>query len=250
LRVLIFVFVFCTSIFSQDLNSIISTGDSLYNGFNIYEAFKYYQKAYETAPQNYQSLLNISKIYNAAGELKRRESKPDTAEAYFNKAIKLSEKFIKFFPDSSLAYTYSAISYGNLARFVGGKERLTYAKKIETNAKKAIEMDSSNALPYIVLGAYFREIARLSWIERTFANILYGSVPDGSYEDSEKMLKKALKINPKIITANFQMALTYRAMDKVEQEKEYFNKVLSFPLYDFRDQHLKNAAKRILSSIR
>ena len=226
----------------------MSIGDSLYNSFNIYEAFKYYEKAYETSPQNYYSLLNISKIYNAVGELKRREQ-PDSAKNFFNKAIKSSEKFIELFPDSSLSYTYLAISYGNLARFVGGKERLNYAKKIEANAKKAIELDSANAPPYIVMGAYYREIARLSWVERIFANILYGSVPDGSFEDSEKMLKKALKINPKIITANFQMALTYRAMENEDGERKYFNKVLSLPLYDFRDQRLKDAAERILSSI-
>ena len=235
--------------YSQSYQEYTTDGDSLYQQFKINKAFSYYQKAYETKPLNYYSLLNIVKIYNAVGELKRKDHKPDEAKEAFNRAINYSQKFISSFPDSSLSYTYSAISYGNLARLTGGKERLNYAKKIEEYAKKAVQLDSSNAIPYIILGAYYREIAGLSWIERIFANILYGSVPDGTFEDSKKMLKKALSINPDIITANFQMALTYRALNNEEKEKEYFKKVLSLPLYDFRDPFLKERAERILKRI-
>ncbi len=236
-------------IYSQSYQKYIADGDSLYQQFKINQAFIYYQKAYELKPQNNNSLLNIVKIYNAVGELKRKDHKQDEAKEDFNKAIDYSEKFVNAFPDSSLSFTYSAISYGNLARLTGGKERLNYAKKIEENAKKAVQLDSNNALPYIILGAYYREIGRLSWIERIFANILYGNVPDGSFEDSKRMLKKALSINPDIITANFQMALTYRALQNEEKEKEYFKKVLSLPLYDFRDPYLKDSADRFLKRI-
>ncbi len=200
-------------------------------------------------PDNYYTLLNMAKIYNAVGELKRKEHKQDEAKEDFNIAINLTGKLLNTFPDSSLSYTYAAISYGNLARLTGGKERLNYAKEIEKNAKKAVALDSNNALPYIILGAFYREIAQLSWIERIFANMLYGSVPDGSLQDSERMLKRALRINPKIITANFQMALTYMAMNDSGKEKEYFQKVLSLPLYDFRDRYLKESAERFLKRI-
>ena len=241
--------LFSFDLYSQSYQKYVSGGDSLYLQFKINQAFNYYQKAYEFKPQNYYSLLNIVKIYNAVGELKRKDHKQDEAKEDFSRAIDYSEKFISSFPDSSLSYTYSAISYGNLARLTGGKERLNYAKKIEEYAKKAVQLDSNNAIPYIILGAYYREIGRLSWIERIFASILYGSVPDGTFEDSKKMLKKALSINPNIITANFQMALTYRALENIEKEKEYFQKVLTLPLYDFRDPYLKEGAERFLKRI-
>ena len=204
---------------AQEYKNYLITGDSLYNQFKINQAFTFYKKAYDLEPKNYNTILNIVKVYNAVGELKRKEHKQDEAKEDFNTAIKYSEQCKNLFPDSSLSYTYSAVSYGNQARLTGGKERLNYAKKIEENAKKAVKLDSNNALPYIILGAFYREIARLSWIERIFANMLYGSVPDGSFEDSQKMLTRALKINPKIITANFQMALTYRALNN-ERERE------------------------------
>jgi tetratricopeptide (TPR) repeat protein len=249
-RLLISIFLILTAVLNaQEYKRYLAQGDSLYKNFKIDEAFKYYEKAFELNPESYTSLLNIVKSYNAIGELKRKEHKQDEAKEDFNKAINYSERMKSLYPDSSQSYTYAAVSYGNMARFTGGKERLNYAKKIETNAKKAIQLDSNNAIPYIILGAFYREIARLSWIERIFANMLYGSVPDGSVEDSEKMLKKALDINPDIITANFQMALTYRSLKDEEKEKEYFKKVLSLPLFDFRDPYLKQSAQRFLKRI-
>ncbi len=244
-----FLILLPVAVNAQEYAKYLSDGDSLYSYFKIVDAFPLYKKAFELEPDNYYSLLNITKIYNAVGELKRKEHKQDEAKEDFDKAISYSEKLINLFPDSSLSYTYSAISYGNMARMTGGKERLNYAKEIEENATKAVQLDSNNAIPYIILGAFYREIARLSWIERIFASVLYGSVPDGSLQDSEKMLKKALTLNPNIITANFQMALTYRALENEGKEKEYFKKVLSLPAYDFRDPYLKSSAERFLERI-
>ncbi len=241
--------VLSSAVNAQGFKKYLSEGDSLYYNFKIEKAFPLYKKAYDLKPFNYNALLNIVKIYNAVGEFKRKEHNQDEAKTDFNLAINFAAELINLFPDSSLAYTYSAVSYGNLARLTGGKERLNYAREIEKNAKKAVQLDSNNALPYIILGAFYREIARLSWIERIFANMLYGSVPDGTLQDSQKMLKTALEISPNLITANFQMALTYRAMEDKEKEKEYFQKVISLPLFDFRDPYLKKSAERFLERI-
>ena len=241
--------ILSSAVNAQEFKKYLSEGDSLYYNFKIEEAFPLYKKAYNLEPDDYNTLLNIVKIYNAVGEFKRKDHNKDDAKNDFNLAINFSAKLINLFPDSSLAYTYSAVSYGNMARLTGGKERLNYAREIEKNAKKAVVLDSNNAIPYVILGAFYREISRLSWIERIFANMLYGSVPDGSLQDSQKMLKTALEKSPKLITANFQMALTYRAMDNKEKEKEYFQKVISLPLYDFRDPYLKKSAERFLKRI-
>jgi hypothetical protein len=99
-----------------------------------------------------------------------------------------------------------AMSYGNIAMYKGGKEKVSYAKKIEENAKRAIQISQSDHMPYIILGIYFRELASLSWIERAFANTFFGGVPKGSLEDSEKMFKKALGLNPEIIVAIYQLS--------------------------------------------
>jgi hypothetical protein len=141
------------------------------------------------------------------------------------------------------------MSNGNIALFKGGKEKIKYAKLVEQNAKKSISLNSNAYLPYIILGIYYREIAGLNWIERAFANTFLGGVPSGSNEDSESMLKKALSFDPNMIVANYQLAKTYRQMDRMPEEKALLQKVLKLPMRDFRDKFAKEKANKRLNGI-
>lgn len=105
------------------------------------------------------------------------------------------------------------MSYGNLATFKGGTEKIKLASKIKDNAEKSLRLNSNDYLPYTILSIYHRQIASLNWFERAFANTFFGKVPEGSLEESEKMMLKALSIQPGVITAMFNLSLTYRDMD-------------------------------------
>ena len=105
-------------------------------------------------------------------------------------------------------------------------------------------------MPYLILGVYYREIAGLSWIERLFANTFFGDVPDGSYEDSELMLKKALTFNPNIIVANYELANTYLAEEKDKEAIGLYNELLNIPNNDFRDKYIKDKTRRRLEKLK
>ncbi len=77
-----------------------------------------------------------------------------------------------------------------------------------------------------------------------------GNVPDGSYEDSERMLKKVLAFDPEIIIANFELANTYLKMDREDEAISLLTKILTIPNNDFRDKYTKEKTKRILEKLR
>ena len=110
-------------------------------------------------------------------------------------------------------------------------------------------MDPDNYITYIILGIYNREIANLNFFERFFANTFFGDVPDGSFEISIKMFNNALKILPNTIVPTYQLAKTYRYMDKEEKEKELLRKVLNCEIRDFRDKFAIEKAKRRLEKL-
>jgi tetratricopeptide (TPR) repeat protein len=232
-----------------DYRDFVAEGDTYYNNFDNVNAIKEYEKAYQLAPQNYDVLFRLVRTYNDAGEEFKELKNRDEAEKYITKALSYAEIFHQKFPDSAAVYTYLGMSYGNIAMFKGGKEKVSYAKKIEQALKKAISISQSDHMPYIILGIYYRELASLSWIERTFANAFFGGVPEGSLEDSEKMLKKALSINPNIVVAVYQLSKTYRAMERDDEEKALLKKVLTMKNINFRDKFAKEKAKRRLSEI-
>jgi tetratricopeptide (TPR) repeat protein len=130
--------------------------------------------------------------------------------------------------------------------FLGNKDRIKMAKKIEEHAKTAIKIDPQLFLPYVILGIYYRELASLSWIERTFANAFFGSVPKGTFEDSEKMLLKALELDSGAMIAAFNLSKTYGEMDNTQKEREYLQKAVNMKIRDFRDKYtLPRAQKRL-----
>jgi tetratricopeptide (TPR) repeat protein len=243
------VSVFSINSYGSGIQDYIDKGDESYKKFDNVDALSYYEKAYEITPNNFDVLLRLVKTYNAAGEEFYEYRKRTEAEFYINKALDIADKFRNKFPDSSAAYTYLAMSNGNIALFKGGKEKIKYANLVEQNARKSISINPNAYLPYIILGIYYREIAGLSWIERTFANMFFGSVPQGSYEESEKMFKKALSFDQDMIVANFQLALTYKHMDREQEEKALLKKVLTLSNRDFRDKFAKEKANRILNGI-
>jgi tetratricopeptide (TPR) repeat protein len=246
---LVFFIIIPSICYCKGIKDYLERGDESYSKFKNVEAINYYEKAFNNNPDSFDVLLRLVKSYNAAGEEYYEKRNRTEAEYYINKALEFADKFRNKFPDSSAAYSYFAMSNGNIALFKGGKEKIKYAKLVELNAKKSISLNPNSYLPYIILGIYFREIAGLSWWERAFANTFLGSVPSGTYEESEKMLKKALSIDPDMIVANFQLAKTYRQMDREPEEKALLQKVLILPIRDFRDIFAKEKANKWLNDI-
>ena len=82
-----------------------------------------------------------------------------------------------------------------------------------------------------------------------FANTFFGSVPDGSLEQSIRMFKKALEIKPRTIVASFQLALTYKAMGEDQKEKDLLEALIKYPRTNFRDKFAIKKAKRRLNEL-
>jgi tetratricopeptide (TPR) repeat protein len=232
-----------------DFKDYIEEGDILYDNFDNINALKEYEKAYKLAPDNYDVLFRLVRTYNDAGEEYKELRNRDEAEKYINKALQYAEIFHSKYPDSAAVYTYLAMSYGNIAMFKGGREKVSYAKKIEQSAKKAISISKSDHMPYIILGIYYRELASLGWIERAFANTFFGGVPQGSLEDSEKMFKSALALNPNIVVAVYQLSKTYREMNRKKEEETLLKKVLTMKNYNFRDKFAKEKSIKRLEQL-
>ena len=247
---LVFAFFASASCYAANVDSLLKEGTQLCKSFENLKALGKFEQAYELDSNSYKTISKLTKIYNDISGEYKEQRKDSLSEKYVKLGVKLAEMFHDKFPDSSLTYTYLAWSYGGLAKLVGSKEKIKLAKKIEENAKKSIQINPNDFMPYLILGVYYREIANLSWIERFFANTFFGDVPDGSYEDSEKMLKKALAFDPKIIIANYELANTLLQEDKEKDAISLYNELLKIPNNDFRDKYIKEKTRRRLERLK
>ncbi len=159
------VFCFVNS-YGTDYKSLITKGDEYYKKFDLANAVLLYEEAYKLANENYEVLTRLARTYNDLGEDYYEIRDSENSEAAINKALKFGELLSSKYPDSAMTYALLAMSYGNLAMFKGGNEKIKLAHKIKENAEKSIRMNSDNYLPYIILSVYHRQIASLSWLEK------------------------------------------------------------------------------------
>ena len=230
---------------ASDYHALTAKGDEYYQQFDNLKALAEYQKAYDAAPERYEALMKLARAYNDVGE----DLDSDKSEAYFKEAVEYAELLQKKFPDSATAYSHLAVTYGNLALFKGGKDKVRLSRDVEKNAKKSIELEKEFAIPYVVLGIYYREVANANWLLKIFAKTLFGGLPDGTNEDSEKMLLKAIELEPSILT-HYELAKTYEVMGKIDKSVEHLKKVVELPIVDHRDQMKKADAEKKLSKLR
>lgn len=241
--ILLGLIFFVTNISGADYRALISKGDEFYKNFDLKQAVSSYEEAFQFAKNDYEVLTKLTRTYNDLGEDYYEIRDRKKSELAINNALKYVQLLETNFPDSAMTYALLAMSYGNLAMFKGGNEKIKLAHKIKVNAERSIKMDPNNYLPYIILSIYHRQIASLSWLERAFANTFFGKVPDGSLEESEKMMLKALDIQPGICVAMLHLSRTYNKMDNLKKEKEWLQKIVEAPIIDFRDKYAKRKAQ-------
>ena len=247
---LIIIFLsFLLQVSSADYETFVKKGDQFHEIFDNVNAAINYEKAYELAPGNFEVLVKLTEAYNDAGEEYVEVHKRDEAKKFIDKAIAYAEILHKEFPDSAKTYCFLALSYGNIAMFSGSKAKIKLANLIKENAEKSLRMDSTLFVSYIILGIYNREISNLGFFEKLFANTFLGDVPEGSFEESVKMFKKALTIYPQTIVATYGLSKTYKYMGEEEKEKELLEKVLTYKIKNFRDKFAIAKAKRRLADI-
>jgi tetratricopeptide (TPR) repeat protein len=249
LFILIFIITNTVIIFSNSFEELVARGDSLYAKWEFQRALDNYEQAYFINSSDYYLLLKITRVCNDLGEFYYELRDEKSAEMVVYQGVDYAEKFAFLYPDSAKVYTFLAWSYGNQALFEGDNEKIKLAHKIKDNAKKAIKIDSTDYLPYLILGIYNRQIGALNWFERLFANTFFGNVPDGSFEESEKMMLKALELQPGIVIATFHLSLTYKEMDEEEKEIAMLIKVSELPEVNFRDRFAKHKAKERLEEL-
>lgn len=247
----LFLLLFIAPAFSipQEVNDYLRKGDVYFGNFDNKSALNIYLQAYKLAPDNYDVLFRLARAYNDLGEEYNEYKEKDSSEIMITKAVVISEKMQREFPDSAASYAYLAMSYGNQALYEGGKTKIRLAHRIEDNAKKSLKLNPDQYLSYVILGIYYRQVADLSWFERMFANTFFGNVPDGSFEQSILMFDKALRIKPRTIVASFQLALTYKAMGEDEKEKSLLEALIDYPIQNFRDKFALRKAKIRLKEI-
>jgi tetratricopeptide (TPR) repeat protein len=215
-------------------NDYIDKGDEYYRSGDNTRAAEEYQKAVRREPGNTKALARLIRVYNDCGRMELHHG--SAAEEFYRKSIPLAEELLRLSPSDPAAHFWMALSRGGIIQFSGVREKIRLGKDVRDHASRAIALDSSFSYPYVILAVFERESAKLSWLERTFARVVFGEDLHGSLDLAERYLQKAIALDSENATALYELGWTYLEKKDTPRAIEAFRRVCAIPAQNARDR--------------
>ena len=230
----------------------IARAVALYGEFRSREALTELKKVLALAPGNPEALIWAARAHVDVGDLI-----PETVPDWQNKRVeqyraaeRSAREAASIQPDSTWPHFFLAVALGKLAEFSGAKKQIALARGVRNAVDKALARDPDNGFAYHVLGVWHRRLAEINAAERLLALVfLQRSVPAGRLEESARLLKKALRYHPDIITHHLELAKTYRALGRKDLARQHLLTVDRLPARFSDDGIHKRNARKLLEDI-
>lgn len=216
---------------AQTAADLIRQGDEYYSQFDDAKALEEYIAAVKLEPENYEALWKTARAYFDLGDLMEPKDKNAVEEQrkLFTESYKHARQAVRANPNDTWGHFFYSAAQGKYVLTQGKKEQINASKTIKDEIEKAIELNPENDLAYHALGIWHRTMAEIGGAKRLLGGMLYGSIPKGTNEESEKYLKKAIELNPEYTNHHLELGRTYLAMENYDLAKQEFQKTLELP---------------------
>lgn len=243
------LFAFLTSVlffglaYTQSAQALIAEGKKFKDMNKEEQALPFFVKAAEVEPNNYEALWNASLLMSRIGN---RQTEVGMKTNYFRNAKDYAQKAVKVNPNDAEGYYVLSVAFGRIALIAGSKEKVAASTDIKENATKATQLNPNHAGAWHVLGLWNYKVMDLNFVERGFANLLFGGLPEGaSNENAVECFNKAIKLNPSNVLYYKDLARAYVALNKTDDARRTCEKCLSLPSVGLDDAGYKKDCQEI-----
>jgi FimV-like protein len=226
---------------------IVEADDLAEKAFDSEKALEKYQAALSLDSLNYEVLWKLSRSYVSVGDripATSDEQKEAQLRAY-EEAVKYAEKAISANPDGSTGYAQRAAAKIHVALFKNFWKSSGLMNDVREDCEKAIELDSSSAFAYDVLGqAHLRLDQRMKLFRWPFG------VAWGNTDDAITCFEKAVSIHPTFIAYRVDAARAYIENEEYQKAREHLSEVSILPTLSENDNQLRKEAADLLDQIK
>ena len=228
----------------EPVADLVQQGDALEQKGRPSDALAAYLRANELQPGDSRTLRRISKQY-----LQQMTDARTGREELGAQALDYARRAVQSGPADAEAHLSLAIVYGKVAFLKSPKERIEYSNLIQSEARRAVELDPANDLGWHVLGRWNYEIAGLSVPMKFFARTFYGKLPDGSYGKALECFEKAVALNPARLANQAELGRTLAALGRKDEARATLEKALGMPAREKDDDETKTRARAALEAL-
>jgi len=247
-------FLFCVllpgnEVFAQDSDDF-SVGMALERAFKVEAALEKFELALRQNPKHADALTHASRMLsNIGGRLPKTERSKklefyEKAKSYAEKSIELNPSN----PESRLAYVISLGLQSEIA--TNPHEKVRYAQNIHNEATRILQIDSTYAEAYFILGKWQFELSRLNWMELMACRLFFGGFPEAiSMERALEYFKKANTYKKDFILFLYGLASAQHALGANDKAIQTLQLALALPLSEPDDALRKDRCDALLKQI-
>jgi tetratricopeptide (TPR) repeat protein len=236
----------CFNARADSPDALIKKGDACDQRLETRLALDAYLAAEKLGPPSAELLRRIAKEY---GGLMADTNSDDQKRELGEQAVEYARKAVAADPQDAMAQLALAVCYGRVAPLMNNKTKIQYSRLVKEHAEKSLALDPNNDLTYNVLGTWNYELAGLNPFLRALAGMIYGQLPDASYEDSVKDFEKAVQLNPHRLANHIGLGRAYAALGKTAEAREELERGLSMPNQEKDDPYVKEQGRETLRKI-
>ena len=240
---LTFRVAFCAE--SEKVGALIQQGDAQVASHEFRAALETFQEADKLDPDNPDVLARISR---QCGELIADAKSRPKAKLLAETAFADAKHAVELAPDNAKAHLSLAIAYGRMTDFTSNRVKIEYSRFIRDETLKSLALDPTDEYAWHVIGRWHAGISGLNFLLKYLTKLVYGGLPDASYEEAAKYLKKATEIAPRRILHHQELAKVYMALGKRALAEREWRAVLKLPAADADDEKARGEAKQGLGS--
>jgi tetratricopeptide (TPR) repeat protein len=220
----------------------LEAGDSAFFAMRYPEAIEHYLAGHSQFPESAEFCWRLARTYVCSGEILQGADRTRTmrdAERYARKAI-LNDSL------SADAHVWLAGALGYLALDASVADQVTLTRELHHEAMLALTLRPDDDGALSILGSCYRALGNLSWIKRTLASLLYGSIPDGGYAEAESLLVRAESVAPTVMRHPYELGVLYLDMGRKAEAGDAFRRAVGLPVRVAIDKPRLEAARRFL----
>lgn len=236
------------SLFVQTSHALtIQDGDTLFDKADFTAAASAYEDALKADPNGYDALWRLAKCYSMLGYL---EKKRGIGKKHLRQAVGYGRRATAADEGRFEGHLYLAEAMGNLTTAgIGAKERVAFSREIKKEAARAIELEPSHFKAYMILGMWHKRVQQSSSLEKQFAKVLFGGIPESSYAEALANLKKSIELNPDFVKSRYELALVYNALGEKGLAAGEADKAINCSAVNWKDEEMKKEMADLLKRL-
>ena len=222
--------------------SSLERGDQEFAVRNYPLALASYDSALLSSEDSAGVLWRLARVYVCLADVAPEVQQLDL----YRKAEEFAVRSISADPTKSEGHSWRAAALGNVAMFEGSKAKVRLCTVIKQELDRAIALNPRDDIAFSILGSFYRALGNVSWLERQMATLFLGDLPEGGYDESERALRQAITLAPRVIRHHFELGTLYQELDRNEEALAEYRQVIALPLFLASDEARQIAAARLV----